>query len=316
MIIQSFEKCHASDAGSLIWQAYQNEREKVPCLPAGTTIAGFADMAAELAGNGLGVAAFEKGTLTGFLTGMAVGELFGLSQGIYTPLYAHGAQEMDKGSIYQQLYAAASDIWVKKGHPSHVITLHAHDNIAVDAWFWLDFGLRCVDSVRPIFDVLPLGVSGLDIRKILPGDASVMLDLHAEHWQYYKSAPMFMHVKEDTSLEGLEKWLREKDHFLWAAFENNKPVAYMQLRHGGETFVSDDEASMNICGAYVKGGQRKSGYGTALLQTIVQWVRENGYHRLGVDFESFNVEGSRFWQKHFTPFTYSLTRRIDERIVL
>ncbi len=313
MEIISFEKYHVPAASALVWQAYQSERKKVPCLPLISGTDAFSDLVAGLAGNGLGVAALEDGKLIGFLTGMAVRELFGLSQGIYTPLYAHGATGPDRRQLYQRMYAAAAESWVKKGHLSHVITLHAHDSAAVDAWFWQDFGLRCVDSIRPVTDVLPQGTAGYSIRRIMPGEASTMLEVHQEHWNYYQNAPMFMHVHEDVSLNGLEDWLNEKDHYLWAAFEKEMPVAYMQLRHGGETFVSDDEKSMNICGAYVKPGQRKSGYGTALLQTIVYWMRESGFERLGVDFESFNIDGSRFWQKHFTPFTYSLTRRIDER---
>lgn len=313
MEIVSFEKCHAAAAGELVWQAYQSERANVPCLPAGGSADDFAGMAAALAGSGLGVAALQNGELTGFLAGMAVGELFGLSRGIYIPLYAHGAKGADRGHLYQRLYAAASDIWVEKGHLSHVITMHAHDKEALDAWFWQDFGLRCVDSVRPLTDVLPQGTAGYDIRRILPGEAALLLELHREHWRYYRNAPMFMHVQEGCGLEELNDWLKAKDHHLWAAFENGLPAACLQLRHGGETFASDDEKSMNICGAYVRPGQRKAGYGTAMLQTAVHWLVENGFARLGVDFESFNIDGSRFWQKYFTPFTYSLTRRIDER---
>jgi hypothetical protein len=34
-----------------------------------------------------------------------------------------------------------------------------------------------------------------------------------------------------------------------------------------------------------------------------------------VDYESFNVPGSRFWLKHFTPFMLSAVRFIDDRII-
>ena len=314
MEIVSFEKSHVLAAGQLVWQAYQNERAFVPCLPPGGGADVFAEMAATLAGNGLGVAALIGGELAGFLTGMAVGELFGLSRGIYIPLYAHGTAGPDRGHLYQRLYAAASDIWVKKGHLSHVITMHAHDKEAQEAWFWQDFGLRCVDSMRPLTDVLlSERAAGFDIRLVAPDHAAVMLELHQEHRGYYRSAPMFMQAHAECSLDEFTGWLEEKDHYLWAAFEKDMPVAYMMLRHGGETFAAEDEKTMNICGAYVRPGQRKAGYGAALLKTIVRWLRENGYERLGVDFESFNIDGSRFWQKHFTAFTYSLTRRIDER---
>ncbi len=313
MDIVPFEKDHIREAGELLWEAYQAERTAVPVLPDSGDAGFFARMASELAGNGLGVAAVEEGRLQGFLTGMAVGELFGTSRGIYIPIYGHGAKGRDRQLLYHQLYAAASDIWVRKGHLSHVITMYAHDDQAVNAWFRQDFGLRCVDAIRPLHEALVSGKESFDIRRIKPEDAGALLELHREHWQYYKNAPMFMHVQEDCTLEELRSWLSEKDQYIWAAFENGAPAAYMMLRHGGETFASDDEMSMNICGAYVKTNFRGTGYGAAILQTIVGWLRENGFVRLGVDYESFNIYGSRFWQKHFTAFTYSLTRRIDER---
>lgn len=313
MNIIPFEQNHIREAGELLWEAYQAERAAVPVLPDSGDAAFFARMASNLAGNGLGVAAVEEDRLLGFLTGMEAGELFGASHGIYIPVYGHAAKGRDRQNTYQQLYAAASEMWVRRGLLSHVITVYAHDDVAVKAWFWQDFGLRCVDAVRPLDDVLISAKEYFDIRRIKPCEAGTLLCLHREHWRYYKNAPMFMHVHEDCSLEELRGWLEGKDQYAFAAFENGEPAAYMLLRHGGESFASDDTMSMNICGAYVKPGLRGSGYGAAILHSIVGWLGENGYTRLGVDYESFNIQGSRFWQKHFTAFTLSLTRRIDER---
>lgn len=313
MNIVPFEENHILEAGELLLKAYQAERAAVPVLPDSWDAGFFAHRTAELCGNGLGVAAVEDNKLQGFLTGMEAGELFGTSQGVYVPIYGHAVKGKDRQLTYQQLYAASSDIWVRKGLLSHAITMYAHDDAAVNAWFWQDFGLRCVDAVRPLHNIHVRGKESFDIRQIMPEEADILLELHREHWQYYKNAPMFMYVHENCTLEELRGWLLDKDQYAWAAFENGVPVAYMQLRHGGETFASDDAMSMNICGAYVKPGLRGSGYGAAILQTIVDWLRENGFRRLGVDYESFNIQGSRFWQKHFTAFTYSMTRRIDER---
>ncbi len=313
MNIIPFEQCHVREAAQLLWDAYQAERAAVPALPESDGANFFARLAGPLAGNGLGIASITDGRLTGFLTGMAVGELFGTSRGVYVPVHAHGVAGGDRLLAYQRLYEAASDIWVRKGLLSHVITLYAHDDTAVSAWFRQNFGLRCVDAVRTLADIQTGRNAGCDIRRVMPEDAERLADLHKEHWAYYRSAPMFMQVNEDCSAGALRAWLAQKDQYAWAAFEGDTPAAYMLLRHGGETFASDDEKSMNICGAYVKNGLRNTGYGAAILQTVVNWLRENCFERLGVDYESFNIPGCRFWQKHFTPFTLSLTRRIDER---
>ena len=44
-------------------------------------------------------------------------------------------------------------------------------------------------------------------------------------------------------------------------------------------------------------------------------LKEQGYTRLGVDFESFNPSGSGFWLKHFSAYTFGVVRRIDESVL-
>lgn len=36
---------------------------------------------------------------------------------------------------------------------------------------------------------------------------------------------------------------------------------------------------------------------------------------LGLDFESINPTAYVFWTKYFTPYTHSVVRRIDEKII-
>ena len=306
---------HAEAAASLLLDAYRVERRFVPILPDSDYRELFTAQASSMADAGLGVAAMENGKLAGFLSGFPVDNFFGASRGVYVPLHGHGTLKDGKRFIYQQLYAAASKSWVREGLTSHVITLFAHDTEAVDTWFWQGFGLRCVDAIRPLAAV-EAPSNGLQIRRVMPGDAELLIGLHREHQRYYRNAPLFMPVKADCTAEKLWEWLTAKKHYMWAAFDGETPISYMRLRHEGETFVSDDEKMMNICSAFTTESVRRSGAGAQLLNCIVSWMAENSFERLGVDYESFNSYASRFWTKRFTAFTYSLTRRIDERIVL
>lgn len=89
----------------------------------------------------------------------------------------------------------------------------------------------------------------------------------------------------------------------------------MSIAPSAETFVSDHPSVMNIKAAYVTESERKTGVGAILLNTVQEWLLKNGYPLCGVDFESINPLGSYFWMKYFAPYTYSLVRRIDERIL-
>lgn len=52
-----------------------------------------------------------------------------------------------------------------------------------------------------------------------------------------------------------------------------------------------------------------------LLNFVISTLNADGYTQLGVDFESFNPAARGFWLKYFTPYTHSVVRRIDERIL-
>jgi len=49
-----------------------------------------------------------------------------------------------------------------------------------------------------------------------------------------------------------------------------------------------------------------------MLNLLLKKLKTQGYTRLGVDFESINPTAYGFWLKHFTAYTYSVVRRIDE----
>jgi GNAT superfamily N-acetyltransferase len=89
----------------------------------------------------------------------------------------------------------------------------------------------------------------------------------------------------------------------------------MSIGPTAETFVAEHPTVMNIKGAYVADSERGTGVGKLLLAVVQEWLLQNDYQLCGVDFESINPLGSRFWMKYFTPYTYSLVRRIDERIL-
>jgi GNAT superfamily N-acetyltransferase len=76
-----------------------------------------------------------------------------------------------------------------------------------------------------------------------------------------------------------------------------------------------DAATVAITGAYTEPAQRSSGVATALLQTVCTWAADQGAARLSVDFETQNIDGARFWLRHFQPVSYSLLRQVDERIL-
>jgi GNAT superfamily N-acetyltransferase len=110
-------------------------------------------------------------------------------------------------------------------------------------------------------------------------------------------------------------WFQNSNRHFWVAYHEGKPVGQFRIQPDGETFISEHPDVMNVTSTYVTDVGRHTGIGLMLLAEVQCWLQDNGHPLCGVDFESFNVPGSKFWNRHFTPYTYSLVRRIDERIL-
>ena len=84
----------------------------------------------------------------------------------------------------------------------------------------------------------------------------------------------------------------------------------------GETFLCYQPGYIHIDGAFCLPTHRGSGAAAGLLRFMANRFYREGFSRLGVDFESINPTGHRFWRKYFQIYTHSVARRIDEHVFL
>lgn len=310
------EQTYVDEAIKLVISSYQDEKFFVPFLPdAEFLLNDIRKKVAHLFQNGLGILATYNPKLVGFIAGYKIDEgFFGENKGIYVPLFGHGVNKKNKHWLYKELYTYAAENWVKQSYTSHAITSFAHDEDTINSWFWLGFGLRCVDGMRKV-KTMPYSCSEIDIKKSGKDDIPTIAPLHREHNLYYRTSPIFMPNLEEDPINDLAEWLKEENHHLWIAYKKNKPVGYMRIQPNAESFISAHPEVMNITGAFVAPKERKLGIAYKLLAEIQTWLEEKEYSLCGVDFESINIKGSTFWNKNFTPYTYSMVRRVDERIM-
>ena len=113
------------------------------------------------------------------------------------------------------------------------------------------------------------------------------------------------------SLAGCQK----EDTRIFAARRAGEVCAYLKISSTGETCVAGGSSYRHITGAYCLPPYRGTGLYANLLNFAIAALREDGFTRLGVDFESINPVGRSSWLKHFTAYTHSVVRRIDEHIL-
>jgi len=314
MSIRSVHSDFTDQAVELLSKDYKKQRQRLSLLPDFHEFKpGIQEKVHSLFKAGAGIAVFSGDEMVGFLSGFKCDCLFGKSRGIYIPLYGHCAVEVNKPGIYQKLYAEAAGRWVREAFYSHVITLFCLDHQLVNTWFALGFGNRCVEAIKPVVEP-EVSIENYTIIKAEEDDVYRLKDLYSEEGGYYHQSPLFMPQDAPNEIQELVDEFIEEDCEIWICLDEERAVGYMKITGTGESFLSEHPSVKNITGAYIDESYRGRGIGSALLKWIQRWLLEQEVKRLGVDFESFNLSGNRFWRKHFVPYTYSMTRRIDERV--
>ncbi len=270
---------------------------------------------AEFADNGLGVAAFENGEMLGFLCCYKPWEGFtNYARGVFSPAHAHGAVMRNRDMIYKRMYEAAAEKWAKQGASWHALALYAHDEQAIQAMFTYGFGLRCIDAMRPMEAVDCDEVEGYTFREFLGAERYTLRELNNKLIEHLGKSPIFMHFPPFSEPD-FEKMSQRSSARYFAACYDGRPIAYLKVDDGGEHFAADDASVRNICGAFCLPEHRGKGIYQNLLNHAISVLLAEGYLRLGVDCESFNPTAYGFWLKYFTPYTHSVVRRIDEKIL-
>lgn len=265
---------------------------------------------------GSGVVAVGDRALLGFMAAVRVPGMFGAVDGAYCPLFGHGTAEGAEGEIWQELYNRAADLWTGQKMFTHAITVFAGDVGLRERLVYNGFGMRCVDAIREAGSIrMPHSDDTIRILESEPHLFEGAAEIHRKHNEYYRQSPMFMPNADEDPIRDQDEWNSGEDHHEWLAFRGERPIGLMRLGPHGENFVSRQPSVMNIKGTYVVEKERGSGVATLLLATADSWAKEHGYELLGVDYETINPLGSRYWERYFVPYTYSLVRRIDERIV-
>ncbi len=312
MTIIDFAHTHVPEALQLVRQDYETERRAVPALPTLSALPSMPDLA-RFAENGMGVAALEDGRLTGFLCIYAPFEnAFGTTdvKAAWSPLHGHAATG-DRGKLYQRMYQAAAEKWVRAGAVSHSVTLYAHDQAANAALFQYGFGLRCMDTVCTLDHDYPIQSQAHLFTELSQADAGDTKELRNLLISHLGASPCFLQYAQ-TNEQDARNIVAHRDSRVFIAREADRIIGYIEMMKSGENFACDAPDMMNLCGACLRPEYRGTGIFTDLLHFVMNTLRTEGYARLGVDFESFNPTARGFWLKHFTAYTHSVVRRIDE----
>lgn len=312
--ITDFTPAHIKAAEAIAYKNYEEERRRVPSLPGITAVPSLLPYAQ----NGLGVAAFAGDTLTGYLcTVPPFAHAFCSTDavGVFSPVEANGAVPGDRAAVYAQMYQTAGEKWAAAGASSHAVSLYAHDGETQLQFFRYGFGHRCTSAIRCIDDCTEEAAAVPDIlfAELAPDERFKALPFEHRLDAHMAASPAFILRSPETEAS-YAKENRETKARIFAACTGGKMIAFLKTSLGGEAFICDKPGYFHITGAFCLPEHRGKGVYANLLRFAVQKLREDGIIYLGVDYESINPSADHFWSRHFSVYTHSVVRRIDEHV--
>lgn len=313
MKIVPFEKKYLNEAMVIGLEGYHAQRQYTRCLPPAEALPAL-EMYAD---NGLGVAAVQDGQLIGYLLSTPpFANAFRSTDavGIFSPMGAHGACGDDRETVYERMYQAAAEKWVAAGAVSHAICLYAHDDVLKRLFFNCGFGLRCADAIRPMEPVPCAPCPEYRFSELAAAQYAQVYPLELKLHEHYRQSPFFMNRMPDTLSVFLQSAHEEEARF-FAAIIDGQLCAYLKIGKEGENFAAAGAGYRHVHGAYCLPEHRGRGVYQNLMNAAIRTLKGEGFTTLGVDYESINPTARHFWGRHFLPYTASVVRRIDERIL-
>lgn len=308
---------HLEDAAKLVSLRYLELHSSIPILPikykeARTYLPLLKNI---FKSTGIGVAAFNKNHLVGFMTGWLMPSFRGM-RSVYSPEWGNGADLTDSTKIYQEMYSALSAEWISNRYTAHYISLFPNDVHALTAWNWLGFGMISVDAIRKLDSIG--GISGEYLVQAAElQDLDQVIKLHEDLRSYMQGAPIFLFSNEKDR-EYFKQWLLDPHKEIWLGYKGDQPVSFFRLGPADEDVctIIQDEKTTSIYAAFTNPEVRNSGMGASLLNHALFAARRSGYERCAVCFEPMNLLGTSFWLKYFQPVCYSIVRFIDQRVII
>lgn len=312
--ILPFQSTDIEDAIHLLEKYYQYENQEIEFMPP------FEDYKKNikrvlqiLVDKKQGFVMRENEVMLGYIAGFPIPEFFGKENGIFVPVYGHATMYSKRDEIEQILYSYAAQKWVNFSLLTHVIAIFAHDNLVKELYFQNGFGNRCVDAIRKL-EPRKEKIHINEIIEITLDNLTLVESIHSEHSKYYRSSPIFMPTQDEDALEDLKSWFNHEEKRMFCYKLGDKVVGYIRYQLSGESIFSNHLKMRSVTGLYVLPEYRKQGIAKSLLDFVESNLLDNQMELVGVDYESINPKANRFWNTHFIPYTYSLVRRIDERI--
>ena len=318
MIIEEFKEKHLEDAAKLFQQNYLELKSDLLYLPDKyENLDIIYSNLKKIISESPSFVAISSSKVVGYYTAYwNIKELKGSLSGTYCPEWGHSAVFDDREKIYENLYTEISKCWIDNKDYTHIISFLSNTRLG-NTFSMLGFGYLLIDAVRNLAP-LNIGISSeFSFELADKSHISQLRELDDLMNQHLESSPIYL--KRDCKLLSDQK-IREEflnDNIITLlARKNGEVVSCIRgKKNHGNIPIIDEKGTFGVNFGYTKKEYRRSGVSSILLDEIIKIAKNNGATFCSVDFETQNIQGRKFWLKHFYPIVYSMMRKVEDRLI-
>lgn len=269
-------------------------------------------MLADAAVDGSGVAAVVGDALLGYM--LAPPPAGDGARSVRIRLHEHAAQESDRRDTYRRMYEVlACGRLLETKLSRHEIDVPVADQVGVQTWFELGFGVDQIKGVRTL-DSVGGDPMPIEIRRACSDDLDALVALASELIAFHLQAPIFgplgplepgavrRMVEADLASQGAGA-------AVLVALDQGRVVGLMTVHRDGAL-----PTVATIGTAIVNAAARSHGVGTYMLGRVIEWARGEDFRGCAAQWTSANTVSDAFWRRHgFRPWRYRLARELTTR---
>jgi GNAT superfamily N-acetyltransferase len=250
---------------------------------------------------------------------LAFGEIVEARPGIKvatSPLWGYGIRHDRRGEIIGRLFQDTAAELCRNYAQSLRVLVYAHDTEVLWSYLMSSFAMDMAGVVRDTSSLVDSDTQhGYSFREVsrteLPGYKNEIIRLYRSLINHLRVSPVFYHCREYIPVENRFDDFLSDNVRIFALFNGLKLIGMIDAEPVDYGFAVDDSEALSMGDIFIEPEYRETGLSAALLKFANDELRKDGIKRLFVTHGTINPTARGFWGKHFTQYSYMMTRQID-----
>lgn len=303
-------------AATMALEAHQLEKRSCSALSEKAPAAYIRRRLHAIIENGIGRVAIEAGIPVGFLAFEKAFPTGSSTYGAVSPLFGYGIRHEKRDIVLGRLFQDIAAALCAQHTQLLRVNVYAHDASVLWMYIMTAFAMDQTEAVRDTSAPLQQQPApGIRYRELSKGELlhykPAIIALYHDLINHLRVSPVFYHCRNFLPVDNRFHDFLSPDLRLFAAFDGERLVGMIDSEPVDIPLYKDDPEALCMGDVFVEPAYRGRGVSAGLLSFANDVLRKEGVQRLLVTHGTINPHARGFWDKHFTNYSYTLTRQID-----